>query len=142
MRIEMQVGIAGRMDVAERAVQARRPVAQPDGARRLEISGLTGLDARIARLRLHQRQPANLELGTRAHDQVGVACARDEARARLDAVRVLQPAGRGVDLGLVAAELRGERAPFGRAREDVQGGPRRRGRRPKQNGEKHFHGAS
>jgi hypothetical protein len=44
----------------------------------------------VARLLQQQRQPADLELGAGADDEVGVARARDQARLGLDLVRVLQ----------------------------------------------------
>ena len=101
-----------------------RHLEQRHHARRLEVARLAGLDLRVARLRLQQRQPADLELGAGAHHQVGAARPRDQARPRLDAVRILQRGGRDVDARLVAGELLRERAPLGLAREDVERRPR------------------
>ena len=60
-----------------------------------------------------------------ADEQVGVAHARDQARPRLDVMRVLQRRRRRRDVDLVAAELLDERRPFGLAGDDVERAPAR-----------------
>ena len=119
-------GLPPRVDVAFGAVEARRLFEQRHVARRLEVARLARLDLRIAGLLRHERQPADLELGAGRDDEVGAARARDEARLRLDVMRVLQRVGRGVDVDLVAAQLLRERAPFGHRGEHVERGERRR----------------
>ena len=57
--------------------------------------------------------------------QIGAARPRDEARARFDAVRVLQRRGRDVDARLVARQFLRQRAPFRLAGEDIERGQRR-----------------
>ena len=119
-RIEMQVRIARGMHVAQRAIDAAWLLDQRDGACRLEVSRLSGLDLGIARLRLQQRRPTDLELRSGAHHQVGIARPRDQAGPRLDAVRILQRGRGDVDARLVAAQLLRQRAPLGLAGKDVQ----------------------
>jgi hypothetical protein len=123
-RIEVHVRIAGRMDVAERAVDHARHLQLDDVLRCLDVARRPGLDAIIAALREEQRQPADLELGSRADDEVGVAHARDEARPRLDAVRVLLRRRRRKRRHLVAAQLLRERGPFRLASKHIEGGGR------------------
>jgi hypothetical protein len=79
-------------------------------------------------LRLHQRHPADLELGAGADREIGAARARDEARPRLDAMRILQRGRGDVDARLVAADFARERSPLGLAGKYVQGGERGRRR--------------
>ena len=112
--------VAGGMHVAFGAIESRRLVEQGHERRGLEVAGLPRLDLGIAGLLQHQRQPSDLELGAGGDDEVGAARARDQARLRLDVVRVLQRVGRDVDLDLVAAELVDERAPLGNCRKDVE----------------------
>ena len=69
------------MHVAFGAVEARRLFQHRHVARGLEVAGLARLDLRIARLLRDQRQPADLELGAGGDDEIGVARARDQARA-------------------------------------------------------------
>jgi hypothetical protein len=113
------------MDIALRAVHALRHFQFRHVARRFEITGLSGLDFRVARLRLQQRQPADLELGAGANHEIGVARARHQARARLDVMRVLHCIGRNVDAHLVAAQFLRQSAPFGFAGENIERGKRR-----------------
>ena len=61
----------------------------------------------------------------------GGADARDQARARLDPVRVLQRGRRRIDRHLVSAQLLRQSAPFGLAGKDVE----RRRRRQRSNGQ-------
>ena len=91
-----------------------------------EMARSARLDRRVGRLRLHERQPAGLQLGARAYEEPGIAGACDEAGSRLDPVRILQRSGRDVHLDPLGAELLRERAPFGLAREDVDGAVTRR----------------
>jgi len=120
----MNVRVAGRMHIAQRAVHALGPLEQRNHARSLEKAGLADLDLRVARLRLQQRHPADFQLGAGADHEIGVARARDEAGSRLDSMRILQRGGCRIDAYPVAADLLGERAPLGLAGEDVQGGKR------------------
>ena len=122
--VEVDMRVAGGVNIAHRAVEPRRLLEQRDDARRFEIARLPGLDLRIARLRLQQRHPANLELCAGADHQIGASSARDEARARLDAVRILEGRGGGVDRHLVAADFLRQRAPFRLAGQDVERGDR------------------
>src|SRR2546422_3204391 len=69
--------------------RSRRPLEQRDDARRFEIAWLPGLDLRIARLRLQQRHPADLELCAGADHQIGAARSEEhtsELQSRLHLV--------------------------------------------------------
>src|SRR5918993_583004 len=136
-RTEMDMRVAGGVDIALRAIEARGLLDQLDMVRRLEIARLPGADRRVAGLRLHQGQPADLQLRAGAHQQVGAARACDEARPGFDAMHVLESRGRGVDVDFAGAELLRQRAPLGLAREDVERGERRRRRREKQHARKY-----
>jgi len=87
------------------------------------------LHFRVPRLLQQHRQPADLELGAGAGDEVGVAGACDQARLGLDLVRVLQRAGRDRDVDERSTELLRQRAPLGLAGEDADRGMGRRGER-------------
>ena len=143
-RIGLDVRIAGRMHVALGAVEQRRRLAHDDVARRLEVAGLARLHAGVARFAQDQRQPADLEFGAGGDDQIGVARTRDQRGPGVDAVRVLQAAGRGMDVDALAADLPGQRRPLGNRREHLQRRLRRQGQRGKQGkqeqGNQSFHG--
>jgi hypothetical protein len=106
-----------RVHVAHGAIHRRGLLQHLHELRGLEVAGTARLHARVARLCEHERQPADLQLGAVAHHEVGAARPGDQARARLDAVRVL--AGRRGDshLHARAAELLHERSPLRRAGE-------------------------
>jgi hypothetical protein len=123
------------VDISIRAVQARRHFEETHRAGGFKITGLAGLDAGIARLAKDNRHPADFEFGARADDQISHARAGDQAWARLDLVRVLQPVGCGIDRDLVAAQLLRQRGPFGLAGKDVEGGVGWAGRREDEGGE-------
>ncbi len=79
-RIGLDVRIARGVDIPFGPVEARRLFEQRHVRRRLEISGLAGLDLRIPGLLGDERQPADFELGSRGDDEVRAARARDQAR--------------------------------------------------------------
>ncbi len=139
-RVEMQMRVARSVQVAKRAVKCDRPVDQLHHARRLEIAALTGLNAVVAGLPLHERQPGSLEVGAGADDQIGPTRTRDETRACVYPMRVLQRRRRRIDTHLVAAQLLHQRSPFRGAGENLQ----RCGRRPRgehqKDGKDRFHG--
>jgi hypothetical protein len=123
-RVGLDVRVARGVDVALGTVELRRHVELANEVGGGEVAGLPGLHLGVARLLQQHRQPADLELGAGARDEVGVACARDQARLGLDLVRVLQRARRDGDVDELAAELLRERAPLGLAREDAHGAVR------------------
>ena len=61
--------------VAHRAVHPRRLLEQRHDARRLEVARLARLDLRVARLRLHQRHPADSRARRRCRSR-GRRCGR------------------------------------------------------------------
>ena len=119
-RVGLDVRIAFGMDIAIGTIGPRRHVEQGDKARSLEIPGLTRLDAGVARLAQHQRQPAALQLGAGGDDQVGTARTGDQRWPGLDAVRILQAVGGGEDRHLVATDFLGQGAPLGHGGEDIE----------------------
>jgi hypothetical protein len=118
-RIELDVGVAERVDVAHRAVELGWHFRERDRRGRLEEPGAAALDAGVGGFLQQHRQPARLELGTVRDQEVRRARTRDEARLRLDAVHVLQRARRDIDIDPVAAKFLRERAPVGGGREDA-----------------------
>ena len=86
----------------------------------VERAGLAGRDLGVAGLLQDHRQPADLQFGAVADGDVGAARLGDQARPRLDLVRVLRAGGGGVDGDLVAADFGRQRAPFRLAGEDVE----------------------
>jgi len=57
--------------IAFAAIDPLRHLDQRHEAAHLEIPPRTGLDAGVARLSRQHRQPADLELRTRAHEEIG-----------------------------------------------------------------------
>jgi hypothetical protein len=135
-RIGLDMRIAGGMHVAVGAIQPRRHVEHAHRGGRLEVSGLAGLDARIAGFALHHRQPADLQFGTGGEQQVGAARPRDQRGPRVDVMRILQGRGGGEDLHLVAADLPRQRGPFRHRGEDLERRLRPAGRQRRKNEQK------
>src|SRR5437867_3536700 len=70
-RIGLDMRIALRMDVTLAAIDAGRHLEEAYEARRFEVSRPARLNPVVARFAHEQRQPADLELGAGAHDEVG-----------------------------------------------------------------------
>ena len=111
-RIGLDMRVSAGVYVALGAIETHRLVEQRDKGSGLEVARLAGQHFRVAGLLRHQRQPTDLQLGAGSNDQIRAARPRDQARLRLDVVRVLQRVGRDVELDLVSAELRRERPPL------------------------------
>ena len=120
-RIELDVRIAGSMDVAPGTIEHRRHVEHGHVACRFEIARTAGLDIGIAGIAHDERQPADFKIGASRHDQIGAPRLRQQRRPRLDAVRILQPGGRREHADLVATDFAGQGAPLRDGREDLQG---------------------
>jgi len=112
--------VAFGMYVALGAIDRRRHIEQGHDRGRFEITRLARLHLAVAGRAQQVRQPAGLEPGAGAHQQLGAAQLRDQARARVDAVRVLHRSGGAERLDRVAAELLHQRLPFRLAGEDAQ----------------------
>ena len=128
LRIELNVRISGRMDVALRTINQLRHFHLVHKSGSVEVTRLSRLDLPIARLRKQQWQPADLKLGAGTHQQVCIACAGNEAWACFDMMHILQCGRRRRHLDLVAAELLRERGPFRFTGKDGQRGRRRQRR--------------
>ena len=100
------------MDVTLGAIEARGHFEHRDVVGCLEVAARARLHRRVSRRAQQRRQPAGLQVGAGADGDVGLPQFRDQAWARLDAVRVLFR-GRGAERrNPVAAELSRERGPF------------------------------
>ena len=121
-RIEMDVRIAARMDVAHRAIDDLGNLDARDELRGFQVTRRPGLDSRVAGLREKQRQPADFEIRAGTQQEVGRARSRNQAGTRLDAMRILQCRGGRVDRDPIAADLVRKRRPFGLAGQDVDRG--------------------
>ena len=124
-RVGLDVRVAGRMHITLGPVEPGRHAELANEIGRREVARLARLHLRVARLLKQERQPAVLEFGAGAGDQIGAAGTCDQARLGLDMVWVLQGAGRHRDLDQRPAEFLRECAPFGLACEDLDGGLRR-----------------
>ena len=65
-------------------------------------------------------QPADLEVGAGADEQIGIACRGDQAGPRLQRVRVLEGGCRDSDRHVFTRNLAGECTPFGLTGEDLK----------------------
>ena len=114
--------VALRMHVAHRARDLPgRDLQDPDVGRCIEVAVRARLNLRVAAAVDERRQPADLQLAADDDEQVRAADLEDEARLRIDEVRVLVPLGEGDDRDLVAADLARQRGQiFGRG-DDAHG---------------------
>ncbi len=127
--IELDVRIAGRMNVSLGAIQPRWNFQPVHEFGRRDETRLARLDLLVSgRLQQH-RQPADLKLRAGADRQIGAAHARHQARTSLDAMRILQRIRGLVNRNLVAAEFGYQRSPFGHAGENIHCGEYRRARK-------------
>ena len=122
--IEMNMRVAVRMNVALRTVDRARHFELLHEVGGHEVTGLARPHLAVAGSLNQQRQPAHLEIGARADQQIRRAHARDQAGPRFDAMRILQRGGRLVDRYFVAADLVRQRRPFRLARENIDSGVR------------------
>src|SRR6185436_15697138 len=122
VRIKLDVRIAGRMDVAVRAIEPRWNFEPVNELGCSDESGLAWLNFLVSRGLLQHREPADFQLRTSANRQIGAAHVRNQARPRFDAVRVLHCIRRLVYRDFVAAEFGCQRCPFRQAGEDIHGG--------------------
>ena len=124
------------MHVAHRARDlAGRDLEDLHGHRRVEVALAARLDLRVAAAGQQRRQPADLELAADDDQQVGAAHRENEARLRINEVRILVALRERRDRHLVAADLARERAEiFGRGHDlQLRAGDRRRQQHQEQN---------
>ena len=131
-RIEMDMGIPARVDVAQTAVDGFWPIQNRDMSRSHDVTRLSGLD-QPTRASLHEHgKPSALELGPRAEQNACTAHLRDQAGAGPDMMRILCRVRGGMDDDVAAADRFCERCPFGLACEHPQlGDCRGRKHRPR-----------
>ena len=115
-----EMRIAERVHVAGRAGHVRRHVHQANALRSLDASRFADFDLRIARVLQERRQPADLQLGAAVDQHIGVAQLNDEARTRIDEVRILGRFRQDADVDFVAADFAGERAEIRQGGDDVE----------------------
>ena len=129
LRIHPVVRVAQRMDVAHGARDVPVGNLEDRGAeRRVQIALRADLNLRVPALLDERRQPADLELAADADQHVGLLQLEDEARLRLDEVRVLIALRHRVDGDVIAADLARDRREILGRRHDVQLALRRRRR--------------
>src|SRR5262249_22582728 len=98
-----------------------------DVQRRVQVTLGAGLDLRVAALLNERRQPTDLQLTSNHDQQVGLLQLENEARLRLDEVRILIAAGDGLDRDAIAADPAGNRREVLGRGDHVQPRLRRRG---------------
>src|ERR1019366_7837904 len=116
----MDVRVASGVDVALRAIQHLGNFQLRNELRSFQESRRYRLDFGVSRLREQQRYPADLQLRTRTHYEVGVARPRDQARPCLDVMGILQGGGGAINGNLVAAKLLRQCAPLRLASENFE----------------------
>ena len=99
--------------------------------RRVQITLRARLDLRVAALLDERRQPADLELASDRYQQVRFLKLEDEARLRLDEMRILIASRHRFDRDPIAADLTPDRREILRARDDRELALRRRRLDPK-----------
>ena len=95
--------------------------------RRVEIPLGSRLNLRVAALLDERRQPADLQLAADGDEHVGLLKLEDEARLRLDEMRILIAPGDRFDRDAVAADFAANRREIFGRRNDVQFALRERG---------------
>ncbi len=101
--------VAQRVHVPFRARDGAGRHVEDSGRRRgIEIALRSGLDLRVPALRDERREPADLEIAADDDQQVRLVQDQDEARLRLDEMRVLVALGQRRDLDLVAPHFLGD----------------------------------
>ena len=119
-RVQVYVRVALRVHVTLRTIDIRRDLDAPHVVRCEEMAGAAGLYVRVARASQEQRQPADLEVGAGADQQVRAAGPRDQARSCLQHMRILERGRRLGDPGIVAGQFLDQRGPLRFAAEHVQ----------------------
>jgi hypothetical protein len=128
-RVQVYMGIALRMYIALRAIDARRNLDAAHVFSRQEISRVTGLDFRIAGATQQKRQPADFEVRAGTDNEIRAPHRSDQAWSCLQSMRVLECRQRDRYVGIVAGKFLYQRAPFGFAGENLER-IRRSGRGP------------
>ena len=93
------------MHIAVRAIQARRHFQLAHIVRRLEITGLVGLNIGVAGLPQQNRQPADFQFRAGTHHHIRGARAGDKTGTSLDAMRILQSIGGGINRDFIATQF-------------------------------------
>src|SRR5262249_52783279 len=138
---EPVVRVAERVDVAHRAGElSLRDLEDLGVERRVEITFGPHLDLAVPALLNQGRQPADLELATDDDQYVGFLQLQDEARFRLDEVRILVAARQPLDVRAIAGHFARDRREVLGCGDDVQLALRVRGQRNEceSDGEKSF----
>src|SRR6185369_6021003 len=114
VRLEPVMRVPRWVDIAHRAGNLPGGNLQDlDVHRGIEISLAARLNLRVAAAADERRQPADLQLAADDDQEVGPADSQDEARLRIDKVRILVPLGERRDGDAVAANFLRERSEVG-----------------------------
>ncbi len=131
VRIQPVMGVALWMHIAHRAGDLPgRYHEDLRGKRCVQIALGAGLDVRIAALLNQRRQPANFQFAADRNYHVGLLKLEDEARLRLDEMRILVAPRERFDGDPIATDLTSDRREIFSRGDDVQFGLRKRRRRP------------
>ena len=90
--------------------------------RGLDAAGLPHLDLWVARVLQERRKPSDFQLGPAVDQDIGIAQLDDEARTRINEVRVLGWFRQDADLDFVSPDLPGNRTEIGKSGDDFEFG--------------------
>src|SRR5712691_7188876 len=104
-RVDHEVRVPQRVNVALRAIEARGNLQHLDAIRRHNTSRRSGRDLRVARVLEQRWQPSELQLGATFDERVSPIERHDVTRLRIDVVRILGWFGQRYDTDLVSADF-------------------------------------
>jgi len=112
-RVDHEVRITHRVDIAGRASERRWDFQKPDPLRRFHPSRLSDFDFWIARILQEWREPTDLEFRSAIDQHIGFAQFDDETGPRIDEMRVLGRLGEDGDVDILTTDLTREGSVVG-----------------------------
>jgi len=103
---------SARVHIAVAAIQTGGHFQHLHKLRRFKIRCAPRQNGGVAGLAQHHGQPSHLQLRAGTHHQIRTTRFGNQTGTRLDAVRILQRVGGGINTGLVARQLLRQRSPF------------------------------
>src|SRR5260370_4682195 len=104
-RIDREVRIAKRVNIAGSAGRGCRDIHQTNSLRRLDTSGFSNLDLWIACVLQQWRQPTNFELSAAVDQYVRVAQRHNKTCTRIDEVPLVRWFPQNDEVDLLAADF-------------------------------------